>query len=263
MRGSIVANPKNSMYIAVFIAAISICFLGTPSIAHATSSQVVSTICAAGSTITIDSPTSDSVTSVTDVPVSGTVSQSSQVQIEIDGQFDSIVPLAAAQTTYQTTLQLSSGTHTIKLTAIDTCGASNGSAQSVVTVSLPPSVPSNGSSVDTSIGTAWPTASGQVIPESTHPTALQPLIDTFDIALGWLNISPLDTADQHNSAPSLFRVFVITIGLYLLVIGLAHACLQVLMRWGIFTWVGVHDIRVARLLLRVFGLILILLALFL
>lgn len=123
----------------------------------ATASTIQAIVCREGAKLTIDAPLSDSVVSTTTVNLAGMVAQANQIEIAIDGQFDGVVPLNAAATTFTAAVQLAPGTHTIRLTAIDACQIANAVAVTVVTYQ-PAVVSSSGDQVPTEV-----TATGGVI----------------------------------------------------------------------------------------------------
>lgn len=119
----------------------------------AASTSVNAAICGAGAgaTLTINSPPSDSVVSDPAVQVNGDVNNATQIDVSIDGQYNSTLPLSVGQTTYQTSVQLNSGTHTISLVANDVCQMQNATASVVVTYQSQTS-PSSGQATPTQVG---------------------------------------------------------------------------------------------------------------
>lgn len=119
----------------------------------AASTSVNAAICGAGAgaTLTITSPPSDSVVSGPIVQVSGDVSNATQIDVSIDQQYNSTLPLSAGQTSYHTSVQLSPGTHTISLVANDVCQMQDGTASVVVTYQAQ-TTPSTGQGTPTQVG---------------------------------------------------------------------------------------------------------------
>lgn len=119
----------------------------------AASTSVNAAICGtgAGATLAITSPESDSVVSNPTISVSGDVTNATQIDVSIDGQYNSTVPLSAGQTSYQTSVQLSAGTHTISLIANDVCQMQDGTASVVVTYQAQ-TTPSTGQGTPTQVG---------------------------------------------------------------------------------------------------------------
>jgi hypothetical protein len=98
--------------------------------------------------LSVASPKSDSVVSAPTLVVSGAVSQSHQLEVYVDGAFNSIESLPPDASTYTTSIQLSPGTHTLKLIAVDACQVGNAVAELIVTYQ-PVSAPSTGNQVPT------------------------------------------------------------------------------------------------------------------
>lgn len=124
--------------------------LFTPSHDAAAQSNVQVVICreTQPATLSVVSPKSDSVVSAATLVISGGVSQSHQLEVYVDGAFNSIESLPSGTSTYTTSIQLSTGTHTIKLVAVDACQVGNAAVELVVTYQ-PVSSPSNGNQVPT------------------------------------------------------------------------------------------------------------------
>jgi len=109
-------------------------------------------VCGTGSSaqLTIDTPPSDSVVNTPNVQINGQVANATQIDISIDGQYNSTVPLGATQTSYSTTVQLSSGTHTVLLLANDICNNQDATASVVITYQ-PQSNPGSGGDTPTTV----------------------------------------------------------------------------------------------------------------
>lgn len=183
-------------------------------------SIVQAIVCREGATLSIVQPISDSVVINTSLPINGMVTQATQIEVTIDGQFNSVVPLNAAATNFATTVQLSAGTHTIRLTAIDACQIANASDQVVVTYEAPPT---SGGSVGGETATDVPAGGGVVIGDvadlpavpsvasSPFERLVQPLVD-LGRQLDLVN-SPSATAAQQASVPQLVRFGFVAVGL--------------------------------------------------
>jgi hypothetical protein len=147
-----VAGAKNQFRIllALFVGVIA---LGSSPAVYAQDSTVNLSVCGsgAGSTVTIDLPINDSVVDQPTVQVSGTVAGASQIDVSVDGQYDSTIPLGPGQGNYSTPVQLTSGTHTISLVANDVCNVQDGNASVVVTYQ-PQSNPGTGGATPTEVG---------------------------------------------------------------------------------------------------------------
>jgi hypothetical protein len=134
------ANARRTLcFGAIAMFSISMISLAQGTITHAVSSSVNAAVCGAGAgaTLTIDSPQSDSVVNQPTVQVNGTVTDATQIEVSIDGQYNSTVPLSSGQTNYQTSVQLTTGTHTIALVANDVCQMQDANASVVVTYQSP------------------------------------------------------------------------------------------------------------------------------
>jgi hypothetical protein len=197
--------------------------------------MVGATLCTTTSTVSLIAPVSDSVVTNPTVPLSGTVTQASQIEVYIDDIFDSVIPLSMGQTSFSGSVQLASGTHTIKVVAINTCPGSNGSDSAVVTYQPPPNEESSGSGssgTTSSSGAQTPTRVGGVqiggepLSESTTPSKAESTspLKAFEPILEWLNIKTIDTMGTHQL--SLWQAAVIAVGLYLLIVGMAVAVLK-------------------------------------
>ena len=237
MRSFAVRNDKYFLTVAAscgFLASL-LMVLSLAGSAHA-QTNVYATICVPASTISINQPVNDSTMTSNPVTIEGNVNQANQIEIYIDEEFDSILPLTIGQATYSGTLQLPTGTHTVRVEAINSCDGENGEATSVVTYTAPPTQPSTGETTPTgvaptddatiTIGTPAPgTVTGQ--PESSlaglglPPLLSRPLEQLFN----WLNINPIDT-NGNTQTLSFGRAAVILASMYLLIIGLAPALIQ-------------------------------------
>lgn len=136
-------------------ALLSVCGLyTTPVFAVAGTTQISAEICRAplGSTIQITSPKSDSTVDTATIAMKGTVSDATQITVTIDGNYSETIPLGASDTSFNFNLNLTKGTHTIKLVANDVCQIQNSSDSVIVTFSG-----ASGNGVDT------PTSAGGVL----------------------------------------------------------------------------------------------------
>jgi len=216
---------KNTRVLALVVMAF--CVLIFAPLAHAQTTTggttVGAVVCAAGSTITLNAPVSDSIVTQPTVELSGTVDQASQIEVYIDDVFDGIISLNIGQSTFDGSVQLSAGTHTIKVLAVHTCSGTNGTASSVITYTPPSSdvTPSDGSEVPTEVSggvTISPEQETEKLPDG-QPHSLLPEVVTmpFERALEWLNINTSDSAEGKGL--SFWRAAAIGGGLYLLVVG--------------------------------------------
>jgi hypothetical protein len=239
MLGTVTKNNNQFLLIAWILFSClllnSIVTLTASALTSNAGTTIGATLCTTASTVSLTAPVSDSVVANPTVPLSGTVTQASQIEVYIDDIFDSVIPLSMGQTSFSGSVQLASGTHTIKVVAINTCPGSNGSDSAVVTYQPPPNEESSGSGssgTTSSSGAQTPTQVGGVqiggesLSESTTPSKAEspsPL-KAFEPILEWLNIKTTDTMGTHQL--SLWQAAVIAVGLYLLIVGMAVAILK-------------------------------------
>lgn len=222
MRGSAVKNTRQ-LLISVGATLIYACTIAaSPQVFAQASSTIKATVCRASSAITLSAPVGDSVVTDANVIVKGTVEQANQIEVSIDDGFDKIIPLSTNQTTFDDTLQLTPGTHTIKFVAINACSGPNGSVISVVTYTPPPQAnPSNGTSTPTSLGSGVSlSGNGQAAPAQESPsTWFHDIVEEpLQRGLTWLNIDTVDSGGG-NGLPLRNAIF-IAVGTYLLMMGL-------------------------------------------
>lgn len=232
MHGLVAASSRLLAGILLVVAIISL----SGSVARAQTTVGVTVCGGALPTISIVQPVSDSVVTSGTVALQGNVSQASQIEVQIDDVFDSVIQLSVGQTSYAGNVQLPLGTHTIKLTAINVCPGGNGTASVVVTYEQPPGTPSTGGTTDTEVGNGEEngvqtvnSADGTVEEDSVTGVGLPErlLVPLRDIA-GWLNID-LDTNDTTGeglATMSFVQAVTFTAGTYLVVIGLAPSIAQ-------------------------------------
>lgn len=184
------------------------------------------TLCAPGSTITLTTPVSDSVVTNDTVQIAGEVVQASQVEVRIDDAFDSIIPLDVGQGSYSGSVQLPTGTHTIKVTAVNICAGPSGTATSVVTYSSPPQGPSTGSDVPTTAGGGVVIGGPQVGSSTGSLSPIDRTLQTLKDLATWLNIKIDDGTRTDLSAMSVSQAVVLTVGFILAIIGIAPPLLH-------------------------------------
>ncbi len=267
MRLRVVAkNSGTSLLFAVLFLVVSA--VGAISIAPLAAAQtaVGATICTDTSTVALEHPVSDSVVVNATVPVSGTVTQANQIEVRIDDMFDSVIPLSVGQTTFSDSVKVSPGTHTITVTALNVCAGSNGTASAVVTYTPPPQEPSTGTDTPTTAGGVMVGDDVDTQDSGNGPSLLERIVEPLKGLAAWLNI---DTGSQgHTKGIPLDRLIVVTIGMYLLIVGLTPRLLQRMSKLSfvVRTWPDMPAAKRARLLGRagrIVGLILVLVALFL
>jgi len=106
---------------------------------YAVDNQIGAVVCGAGSpgaSIDITQPTDDSVVNQAVTTFRGTLNNTSQIVVEIDGDYVSTVAIGSNQTDFATDISLSEGTHTIVMTANDICGVQDASDSVVIPTSL-------------------------------------------------------------------------------------------------------------------------------
>ena len=229
MRGSGIRKSNTFLLLSVGALLCALFVMVTGMKVSAQSTSVNAIICTAGSSVAINEPASDSIVTEPLIVLKGSVNQASQIVIEIDGEYSGVEPLAAGQNQYEITVQLPRGTHTIKLTAVDTCGGTNAAASSVITYTPPPSSPSDGGTTPTGVNDGTQPQDGVTISgESIEPVRSSsgsilpaPVTETFNDVLKWLNIAPIDHSDPTESRMSLLGAITIAVGTYMATIGIA------------------------------------------
>lgn len=159
MRSFVVAKTSWRLLLVAGVLAGLYSWCVTSSVVSATTG-VYTTICVESSTVTIANPVSDSTVSEGLIILSGAVTQANQIEVYIDDAFDSTIPLTIGQTEYSSSIQIPTGTHTIRVEAVDSCGGTNATASSVVTFTPPPSQPSVGGDTPTEVSGAPSSARG-------------------------------------------------------------------------------------------------------
>jgi len=133
----------------------------------AVDSQIGAVVCGAGSpgaSIDITQPTAHSMVNQAVTTFRGTLSNTSQIVIEIDGDYVNTVAIGSNQTDFATDISLSEGTHTIAMTANDICGVKDASDSIVITYQ-PAVEPSNGGTTPTEVDKPdQAVTTGEVIP---------------------------------------------------------------------------------------------------
>lgn len=198
----------------------------------AQSSVVGVTVCTNMSSITLDEPVSDSIVTNTTISISGTVSQSGQIEVRVDGAFNNVIPLSIGQTTYAGEVQLSTGTHEINVTAINSCSGPNSSAMSVVTYAPPPQTPSIGSETPTTVGGVLPPNTAQSAAGGDSITLnslgfLDEILKPLEGVATWLNIDLGSQTDQvQRDTLTVGRATALLAGLVLMFTSVVPVVLQ-------------------------------------
>ena len=194
--------------------------------------SVGAVICAPESQITLLQPVSDSVVTEAAITLEGTVKQASQIEITIDNTFDSIIQLNLGQTNFTGTVQLTTGTHTITVKAVNICPGVSGEATTVITYTPPPQTPSSGTNTDTIIGGVSESSStdggGAPVDESPMQHGLiGEMLTTLEGVAQWLNIDIAGLQERDGlSVLTIQRAIVLTAGLSLAIMGLSPAIIQ-------------------------------------
>ena len=224
-----VARNNNRHYYYAFIAFVCATFYlaWSPAVVNAQQTTVAATVCEASSSITLIQPVSDSTVADPSISIAGTVKQANQIEIYVDDVFDSVMPLTVGQTTFNGSVQISQGTHTIKVVAINICPGPNGSDSGVITFEPPPNT-GGGSGT----GTDTTTGKKPQIPVSSEEDVLPVLpfvpreaIQVFEGVGQWLNIA---ATYEAPAAPrlTLIRATTIAVGSWLLAFGIATTVVQ-------------------------------------
>jgi len=193
----------------------------------AAQSMVGAVVCEASSSITITTPESDSIVTQPTLTIQGQVAQASQIEIKVDGAFDSIIPLIVGQTSYTGSVHLSLGTHTVTATAISLCPGANGTTSVVVTHERAAATPSSGGTVDTSVDNnenQTVNSNGDTVEGSGGLGFVDSLLLPLQPLALWLNIGDFQESDV--SLMPLGRAILFAVGLYLAIIGLAPVFLR-------------------------------------
>lgn len=170
--------------------------------------------------ITVTEPTSGHLFSVLPITVKGTVVRISQILISVDGVADSTLPIGATDQTFQTSLRIPPGTHTVELLALDVCQVANQSA--TLTVSYQPPAPTDNSNQTSSApltvnadGPAPPP--GATIAYSSLPLQSVPVIGQV-VKFGYAVTEALDFETRSPEAwgMSAFRFISVSTGLFFL-----------------------------------------------
>lgn len=195
------------------------------------STTIDAILCNPASTIAITAPVSDSIVTNPSVPLEGTVTQSNQIEVYIDTVFDHIIPTTPGQTSFSDSVQLTEGTHTVKVVAINACTGANGESQAVVTYQKPET--GGGTGDGDSSGTDTPTEAGVYIGEGVPSSEsaggddksdLLPPLAVMTPLLEWLNIKTADIGETQGL--SVWRAVMMTAGMYLVTVGMATVVVQ-------------------------------------
>jgi len=162
--------------------------------------------------LTVERPQSDSVVNTSQIELSGTVAQASQLEIYVDDAYSGVVPLSYNDTTYTTTVAIAVGTHTIKVVAVDVCQVGNATASVVVTYENNTPA-STGSQVPTNVD-GTPVAGKEVTP-SRNPLEQFVILPLLGVAQS-LDLIAYDSTDGRINNANVIRFFVIVGALLLM-----------------------------------------------
>ncbi|MDB5183836.1 MAG: hypothetical protein JWO07_517 [Candidatus Saccharibacteria bacterium] len=215
------------------------------------------------SVVTIVQPAHDGTVNNPVVHFTGTVGNANQIEVYVDNNYSTQIPLSSGATTYASDVTIGTGTHAIKLSAVGNCsGVTNGEASLVVTYEpakaagpTSTNVSENGSKVGSTDST----------PQSQSP--LSPSLDNNLSSIGqWLNIK-IDNQQASQSQLSFVRGGVLVAGLVLSVFGVAAIIVDWFARatsgFLLPALAGAGRILAFRIFFRVVGVATVLLALFL
>lgn len=183
--------------------------------------EVQAVVCGSqGSDVAISTPKTDSTITQPTVAIDGTVTHATQIDISVDGQYSQTLPIASGQSTFQASVDITTGTHTIELVANDVCHVRNGSASLVITFD-PNGSAGNGEDTATTVDGGGVTVGPNdgPIPEDHTSTyeklrkavVIGPILQQLENAF---RVTGLDsTIAQGGVATSVIRVGLFTSGL--------------------------------------------------
>lgn len=184
MLRSVIVGAKRFLLLAIATAVFAAVNIAVSSNAYAANTKINATICSGNSSnasLSITSPASDSVVSTTPTDIAGTIGDITQIDITVDGQYNSTIPISAGQTTFLASLQLAEGTHTIHFVGNDVCQFQDPTATLVLTYH--PVVPTNPTPAVTTTTTSTPSndaaPSGDNVETSASSIANIPIIGSL------------------------------------------------------------------------------------
>ncbi len=151
--------------------------------------------------------------------VTGTISNLNQIQVYVDGNYSSMIPLTPATTTFSYSLNLNSGTHTVQFIGISAYTSTNPSVTISVIYTPPVTPPAGGSSGTPSgggSGSNGVTIGGAAVSDLQTPNLLTiPMPDWMYKTLVFFDIinpnKPSDTSTMFG------RFLLLMIGLFFVV----------------------------------------------
>lgn len=227
-KSNILVRFLNALVAGVCAIVLSLLPVGLASAQTAGAGSLIgATICGSSSSIVLAQPISDSIVTLSTVSLQGSVHQASQIEVRVDGTFDSTIPISVGQTAFSGSVELSAGTHTILLTAINVCSGSNAEATAVVTYTAPPEIPSGGggSSTPTNTGVVSQGVRPSLNSDSTNynPTVLDQLTQPLQTIAEWLNIGAGDVSSPQIETMQIGQAATLAAGMTLAVIGVSPA----------------------------------------
>lgn len=238
-----------------------ICLIGSIYYSTATTGTTIHTeICdsTSGPTLDITSPVSDSIVNTPAIPIQGTASRTSQIDIYLNGLYSSSIAVGPTGQ-INTTTALNRGTNTIRLDAYYSCNQTTNSSNLVVTYE-PAATPSNGSSTDTNFPSEdSPTTPPRDTPEALSPNSVEPPTPeqpsgdpAHQPELEPLSTPKEGTSDKHGSASNKTSLAFLALALTA-----PSLLLLVLERVNSGIWLGVRQLSmVQKWLIRGSGLLL-------
>lgn len=242
---------------SLLVSLAGIIIVAAPTV-HAQELQAV--ICKEPANLILTQPTNDSVVRDQAVPISGTVRQATQLEIYVDTMLDKVIPIGAGDTTFSTTVQLTEGTHTLRVVAVDICQIGNGEASAVVTHQPLVTQGSSGANVPTTISGVRTgiIQNGSTPAPSWPPSSVSDILakvtDFFDI-----DAAPAETTPQ---LPQVARFGLFTTGALVVMFSQLLSAAGVTSKFALVAshWIGLHSAIGPRLVISGIGAVVIILA---
>lgn len=205
------------------IISLTCALLVTNAATYAVSTEVNVNVCGAGAQpaeVKIDEPRDDSVINSPTVTLRGTVMNTSQIEVSVDGAYTKTIAVGANQTSFETSLDVTQGTHTIRLAASATCQAADATDDVVLTYQ-PIDAPTNGSTTPTQIEESGVIVSDQPVGDSKSATvenggfASIPILGAFGgvMADAFSRVGLDSTIENQPAALAIARVSVTLVSL--------------------------------------------------
>lgn len=152
-RAENVKNNRRLLRLSTLVVGLSLLWLPAMPVAATNSSDIGVIVCGGAvpaAQIDITEPLSDSVITQADTTFRGTVANATQIDISVDGNYSQTVAVGTSDSSFETDLTLTEGTHTITATANGICGSAP-ALDSVVVTYQPEAETSGGSSTPTTV----------------------------------------------------------------------------------------------------------------